>query len=396
MEFGNEARLPPPSQAALEAGARLTALIREEAEACGGILGFDRYMERALYYPGLGYYANGALPFGTGGDFVTAPEIGSLFARCVARQCISVLEALNGGDVLEFGAGSGRLAADVLLEMAHLGTLPGAYRILELSAVLRERQRQTLERLAPQLADRVVWLDALPAEGFRGCVLANEVLDALPVRRFQRRAEGVWEQVAAARDDAGLALRWRSADEALTATVEAVERRIGRRLPAGYVSEVCAMLPAWMRALAGFLEAGAALLVDYGDTNRAYYRPERNGGTLRCYYRHRVHGDPLLWPGSCDLTADVDFSAAAHAAEDAGLRVAGFTTQAFFLLGNGLETLLGASDPSDPATHLPLAQEAKTLTLPGEMGERFKALALCKGLDMPWPAFALADWRGRL
>ena len=384
-----------PGKEALEASERLIARIREEMEDRGEALGFDRYMELALYQPGLGYYAGGKSQFGTSGDFVTASEIGALFARCVAHQCKQVLEPLNGGDVLEFGAGSGRLAADVLAEMQRLGRLPDRYRILELSAPLRERQRATLERAVPHLMDRVTWLNALPAEGFRGCVLANEVLDALPVRRFRRSGQGLEEQVVVA-DAGGLSLQWRPADAGLAVAVDGIEQRIGRRLPDTYISEICTLLPAWMQALADFLTQGAALLVDYGYTGREYYRPERNGGTLLCHYRHRAHEDPLLWPGLCDITANVDFTAAAHAADDAGLQVAGFTTQAFFLLGNGLETLLQDSDPTDPAAHLPLVQEAKTLTLPGEMGERFKVLALTKDLAMPWPAFAPADWRGRL
>ena len=388
-------RLPPPTPEALALSARLVAALRQRIQAQGGALRFDQYMEEVLYRPGLGYYASGASPFGSGGDFVTAPELGTLFARCVARQCRSILEALSGGEVLEFGAGSGRLAAEVLRELETLGALPVRYRILELSAALRERQRETLACAVPHLMDRVAWLDALPDAGMRGCVLANEVLDALPVRRFQQQRNEVLEQVVTAEDDA-LAWQWRPADAALTALVERIEARIGMRLPDGYVAEACEVLPAWMQALADRLEAGAALLIDYGDTGRAYYRPERVGGTLRAHYRHRAHEDALLWPGLCDLTADVDFSAVAHAALDAGLQVAGFTTQAFFLFGNGLEALLQASDPNDPATHLPLVQEAKTLTLPGEMGERFKVLALTRGLEMDVPAFALADWRGRL
>ena len=387
--------MPLPHREALEASERLVACIREEMEDHGGVLGFDRYMELALYLPGLGYYAGGASQFGIGGDFITAPEIGVLFARCVARQCLEVLEPLDGGDLLEFGAGSGRLAAGVLAEMERLGALPDHYRILELSAPLRQRQRATLAQAVPHLMDRVTWLDALPAGGFKGCVLANEVLDALPVRRFRRRQAGLEEQ-AVVMDGAGLSLQWRLAGAGLAAAVDGIEQRIGRRLPDAYVSEVCALLPAWMNALADFLEQGAVLLIDYGYTGREYYRPERHGGALLCHYRHRAHDDPLLWPGLCDITANVDFTAAAHAAEDAGLRVAGFTTQAFFLIGNGLETLLQASDPADPAAHLPLVQEAKTLTLPGEMGERFKVLALSKDVETSWPAFALADWRGRL
>ncbi len=387
-------QLPEPDAAARAHGARMDAALRAAIVAAGGALPFDRFMELALYAPGLGYYTAGARRFGRDGDFVTAPELSPLFGRCVAAQAEEVLEALGGGDLLELGAGRGTLAADLLEALRDADRLPARYLILELSGALREEQRATLARRVPGLLDRVCWLDAVPAAGFRGLVFANEVADALPVSRF-RVAGGLIEEACVGVAGDGFAWVWRPAGAQFAERVAALQAEAGP-LPDGYVSEFCPRLAPWIATLAEPLAAGVLLLIDYGYPRREYYLPERTDGTLQCHYRQRAHPDPLRLVGLQDITAHVDFTAAAEAGHAAGLAVAGYTTQAHFLLGCGLDRLLAESDPADTAAHLARMQQARALTLPGEMGERFQALALTRGLDRPLRGFALRDLRGRL
>ena len=370
---------------------QLVEVITGHIRQAGGGLPFDRFMELALYAPGLGYYTGGRRKFGEAGDFVTAPEVSPLFARCLARQCRQVLESLAGADLLEFGAGSGILAADLLAELERLESLPGRYFILELSAELKQRQRQTLERKVPHLLDRVVWLERLPEAGFRGVVLANEVLDAMPVHRF-RLHRGVCQEQFVVERDGGLALDWGGP---VSAGLEAAVARLPE-LPDDYESELNLRAGPWIDALAGRIGAGLVLLIDYGYPRAEYYHPQRDRGTLMCHYRHRAHPDPLFHPGLQDITSHVEFTGLAEAAVAAGLDVCGYSTQAFFLLGCGLEQLMGASDPAEIQTHMQLAQGVKRLTLPSEMGERFKVLGLCRGLDQAPLGFGLRDLRGRL
>ncbi len=388
--------LPEPSPEALAHSARLEAVVRDAIAAAGGVLPFDRYMELALYAPGLGYYVAGARKLGAAGDFVTAPEVSRLFGRCIARQCAELLGELGGGDILELGAGSGALAADLLAELDRLGCSPRRYLILDVSPELRARQAEALAARVPELLGSVDWLETLPPPGsFRGVVLGNEVLDALPVHRFRVAGDAVLEGAVGVSPE-GLVERWIPAvSPGLTEAVEGIEALVGG-LPEGYRSEVSLRLAPWLAAVAGTLEAGALLLVDYGYTRHEYYHPDRGSGTLMCHYRHRVHGDPLRLLGLQDITASVDFSAVAEAGAAAGLSLAGYTTQASFLLANGLDRLLAESDPSDTVRHLALVQGVKRLTLPGEMGERFKVIGLDKGLGRPWSGFALRDLGGRL
>ena len=387
--------LPAPDPAAAAHSARLLDHLRAEIANAGGAISFARFMDLALYAPGLGYYRAGARKFGPSGDFITAPELSPLFSRCLARQCREILQALGGGEILELGAGSGIMAADLLLELRALDALPERYAILELSGELRERQRQTLADQAPELLNRVVWLDALPEPGFRGVVLGNEVLDALPVERFRVTAHGprrlmvIWT---------GAGLDWAEGEEdpAVTATVARLESDLGWCLPEGYTSEYVPHLADWLRAIAEPLAAGALLFVDYGYPRRAYYHPERATGTLLCHYRHRVHDDPLILPGLQDITASVDFTAVANAADAAGLEVAGYTSQNYFLFGYGLMELLAEVDATDSVRYLEQVRQVKLLTLPGEMGDRFQAIALTRNLDIPLRGFAVRDERGRL
>jgi SAM-dependent MidA family methyltransferase len=387
-------QLPEPDADARAHGARVAAAIREAIADAGGILPFDRFMELALYAPGLGYYSAGASRFGSSGDFVTAPELSSLFGGCIARQAAELFDDLGGGDLLELGAGRGTLAADLLAALATADRLPSRYLILELSGTLREEQRETLARRVPQLADRVTWLDALPEGGFRGLIVGNEVADALPVSRF-RVIGGAAEEACVVTDGDGFAWSWRPAPGPLAAGVTALADGV-EPLADGYTSELCLRLTPWITSLADVLEAGALLLVDYGYPRREYYHLQRIDGTLQCHYRQRAHSDPLRLAGLQDITAHVDFTAIAEAGHAAGLAVSGYTTQAHFLLGCGLDTLLAASDPDDTAAHLKLMSEAKTLILPGEMGERFQAIALTRGVDRPLCGFSLHDLRARL
>jgi SAM-dependent MidA family methyltransferase len=359
-------------------------------EAQAGWLAFDDYLRIVLYAPGLGYYSAGSVKFGPGGDFVTAPELSGLYARCLASQCASVLRAV-GGDVLELGAGTGRLAAGVLTRLAELEQLPHHYYILEVSADLRVRQSETLEGLPAALRSRVAWLDALPATPITGVVLANEVADALPFQRFVIDAEALYQRGVGLSDEAALVDADRPGSAALRAELA---RMAPNGWPRRYLSELCPMLGPWVAAIAKALSRGAVFLIDYGLPRHEYYHPQRNRGTLRCHFRHRAHDDPLLYPGLQDITAWVDFTRVAEAAVDAQLEVAGFCTQAAFLLANGIEAELAAA--SNTMERARLASQARVLLLPGEMGERFKVMALTRGFDEPLCGFAYQDLRRSL
>jgi len=392
---------PAPSAPAPEAAARahsaaLVACIARAIEAAGGCIPFSRYMELALYAPGLGYYAAaGGAGLDDGADFITAPSVSPLFARCLGRQCAEVLGATGGGDILEPGPGSGTLAAGVLAELEAGDALPERYRLLEVSAELRQRQHETLAREVPHLLERCEWLDAWP-EPFSGVVVANEVVDALPVEVFRIAGAGVEQRAVTLRDGA-LADSWRPAPEWLVREVRRIETDLGWSLPEGYQSELRPTLPAWIRGLADCLLEGAMLLIDYGYVRGEYYLPEREHGTLVCTRAHRAHDDPYDWPGLTDITAFVDFTAVVEAAADAGLELEGFTPQNHFLLSTGLETLAGeAVATDDTRARLFAAQQVKTLTLPGEMGERFNVIGFSRGLATPLAGFAGRDLSRRL
>ncbi|MDO9372555.1 MAG: SAM-dependent methyltransferase [Gammaproteobacteria bacterium] len=386
--------LPVPGPLEAAHSARLQEVIRREIERAGGRITFAHYMELALYAPGLGYYSAGLQKFGAGGDFVTAPEISPLFARCIARQCQQVLEQMEQGDILEAGAGSGVLACDVLSECERLGCLPRHYFILELSAELRARQQDTLRRV-PHLAERVRWLDTLPQHGFHGVVLANEVLDAMPLHRFRIDGDAVYECYVGYEDGHFVWRHGPVSDAALAARIDAVRSRVSD-LPQVFESEASLAASAWIRSIADVIGRGLVLLVDYGHARSELYHAQRADGTLLCHYQHRAHADPLILTGLQDITAQVDFTAVAEAAHAAGLAVAGYTTQAHFLLACGLMEMVGDADANDAATYLPLMQQAKKLTQPDEMGEIFKVIALTRGIDAPLLGFALRDNRGRL
>ena len=369
--------LPLPSPEALAHSESVCAHVREHIEAAGGWISFADYMNLVLYAPGLGYYSAGANKFGDAGDFVTAPVISPLFSQCLAGQCAEVLMSLGGGKILEPGAGTGIMAADILLELERLEALPDEYLILEPSAELRERQLQTIMHRAPKLRDRVRWLDSAPAEAFRGVVVANEVLDALPVQRFVLRGDAT-DELGVAVDGDRFVVDGRPAGAELLGAIDIITRLPAFLPPQGFESEICLQLPAWITTMAEWLEEGVALILDYGFPRHEYYFSERSSGTLRCYYRHRAHEDPFVWPGLQDITAWVDFSLLAEAALRAGFAVTGYTTQANFLLASGIDKRVSMLE-GDQQAQVEQASKLRQLLLPGEMGESVKVMALSLG-----------------
>jgi SAM-dependent MidA family methyltransferase len=383
-----------PALTAEEEGqsAAVRKLLRAQIEAAGGAVSFERFMETVLYAPGLGYYSAGARKFGAGGDFVTAPEISELFGRCVARQCAQVLRTA-GGDILEIGAGTGRLAGTLLQALAEGGTLPERYAILEVSADLANRQREYLQMLPAALRERVVWLDRLPRAPLRGVILANEVLDALPCSRIVVRG-GVLHELAVAIEGDDLVEREQQAPESLQQAWSSIVRGLPMPLPDGYRSEVCLRVDSWIAGVGACLERGLFLLFDYGLPRSHYYHPQRVDGTLRCHFKQRAHSNPFVNVGVQDITAWVDFTRVAEAAVAADLEVLGFVTQAAFLLAMGIEDM--AAESGTILERVQRAGEARKLLLPGEMGEAFKVMALGRGCESPLTGFSLQDLRRSL
>jgi len=380
--------LPTPTPEALAHSQHMAGHLRQLIEAAGGWIPFSRYMETVLYTPGLGYYAAGATKFGTAGDFVTAPELTPLFGRTLAHAIRPVL-ARCGSSILELGAGSGQLAVDVLTELQRLDALPERYAILEVSAELRARQQATLARELPQLLDRLQWLDALP-ERHNGVVLGNEVLDALPVELVHWTEAGAMVRGVMLEDEA---LGWEDrpiTDPELLAVAEALA------LAPGYVSEISLAAPALIASLADCLNSGLILMIDYGFGRAEFYHPQRHMGTLRAHYRHHALDDPFYLPGLCDLTAHVDFSAIAESAQACGLTLAGYASQANFLLNAGMADLLMQTTPEDAAAYLPQANALQRLVSPAEMGELFKVIGLTRACDVPLAGFARGDRRHAL
>jgi SAM-dependent MidA family methyltransferase len=376
------ASLPEPAAFARAHSERLVAAIRDEIEASDGWISCARYMELALYAPGLGYYSAGAEKLGAAGDFVTAPEISPLFARTLARQAAEIITA-TGGSILELGAGSGRLAADLLHALEALGALPERYAILEVSADLKARQRERIAAVAPHLLAHVVWLSELPNR-WRGLVLANEVLDALPVHLVVND-DGRWRERGVTWEEG---FRWQDAPIA-SAVLEAVTAAIPDQ--AGYVTEINLAGPQLTATLADTLEAGTLLFIDYGFGRREYYHPQRSTGTLMCHYRHHVHDDPFFLPGLQDITAHVEFTAIAEAGIDHRLALQGYTSQARFLLNCGITELMQSVPAEDVANYLPMVAGVQKLLSPSEMGELFKVIALGRGMERPLVGFTGGD-----
>lgn len=382
--------LPIPSAEALAHSEQLKAVIRHRIQEHGGKISFYAFMQAALYEPSLGYYVAGLRKIGAEGDFVTAPEISPLFSQCLANQCAQILAEISHSSILELGAGSGLMAADILLRLEQLSCLPERYFILDLSPDLQARQHETLTKYVPHLLSKVQWLTSLPSEPLRGVILGNEVLDAMPVELFNVSEQGFASvQVSLVEDEFTFTTLPSSAAEYL-------QTLLPTDLTLSYTSEFNPALTPWIHSLADHLEAGAVLLIDYGYERADYYHPERSQGTLLCHYQHRVHSNALIYPGLQDLTASVDFTAVAEAGLEAGLQLAGYTTQAAFLASCGLEDLFLQALNADPQANYRLAQQIRTLSLPSEMGERFKVIALTKEFTTPLLGFRLGDRQHRL
>jgi len=394
-----------PTDPQREQLARMREFLIRQIEVAGGFLSFERFMDLALYAPGLGYYSGGAQKLGSAGDFITAPQVSELFGRCVAKQCADIFAAIGApprgeqavrSGIMEIGAGTGQLAVDILLRLEQSGALPDRYWILEISADLIERQRQLIGARAPHLLPRVEWLDRAPADDFEGVILANEVLDALPVVRFRWSRAGVEEMGVTFDGGENSEFRWdsRPADAVLARACETLHD--GADWADGYISEYCPRAVAFAVAVTGALRRGAVLWFDYGLPRSQYYLPERHEGTLTAHFRHAAHGDVLQYPGLQDITAWVDFTLLAEASREAGFELAGFTTQAHFLAATGIDEEMQSAASGDANAFARLAHQARRLMLPGEMGEAFKSMAWTRGIDGELRGFALQDLRHSL
>lgn len=379
--------LPPPSADAIAHSNELRQLILREVTTSGGWLPFARFMELALYAPGLGYYTAGARKFGAAGDFVTAPELSPLFGRTLARQAAQIMQ-LSTPHILELGAGSGKLAADMLPELERMNALPERYDILEVSADLRQRQQEQLREKLPHLMERIHWLDALP-ENISGAVLGNEVLDALPVHLLHWHDGSILERGVSSN---GESFTWLDRPLSSSLLAEAAQKISA---PDGYLSEISLASRGLVASLAERLQQGALLFIDYGYGAGEYYHPLRSSGTLMCHYRHHAHDDPFYLPGLQDITAHVDFTAVAECAIDHGAQFLGYTTQAHFLVNCGIADFMAESDPENLHAHLPLSAQMQKLTSPAEMGELFKVIALGKDVEEELQGFIAGD-RSRL
>lgn len=388
--------LPEPNSEAKAHSQQLVERIKKQINRHGS-MSFADFMRNALYTPNLGYYASGLTKIGKGGDFITAPEVSPIFSRCLARQSAQVLSQLEQPNIIEFGAGKGTMAKDILLELEAIEQPIENYYIIELSADLRQKQQETLQKLPLPLYKKVVWLDALPEKPIQGVVLANEVLDAMPVERLKlepyqsAQARVIWDEEKQSFDWQYMPI----AEKKLQKIANGVLEMIGEPTESGYETEVNLNISPWLDAIGDFISKGLVLLVDYGYTRREFYQKSRVMGTLRCHYQHLAHADPFFYPGLQDITAHVDFTSVAESGFDAGFKVAGFTTQAHFLMASGLLEM--STDPEMEITEqIKLAQQIKTLTLPDEMGETFKVIGLTKNFDQSLIGFTMRDLRHQL
>lgn len=384
--------LPKPSKAALQHSQTVRKTIQNEIKAAGGWISFTNYMQLALFAPCLGYYSSGSSKFGSAGDFVTAPEISSLFGRTLAHQTIQILKQIKQADILEFGAGSGKLALDLLIELEKMGCLPRSYFILEVSAELRQRQQVLFKNNAPHLIPLLHWLDQLPTN-FSGLILANEVLDAMPVHLVVWRNNQLLERGVTYKNEAFI---WKDRPLHNGALFEAAARlstqlNMSNDQNYSYISEINLAIPSFISSIANILQHGLILLIDYGFGSKEYYHPQRNRGTLMCHYRHHSHDDPFYLPGLQDITSHVDFSAAMGAAKNTGLELMGYTTQAHFLINCGITEILAQTPADHTEKFLPLSNQLQKLVSPAEMGELFKVIAFSKNIGQPLVGFTSGD-----
>jgi len=384
--------LPEPTTEEIAQSQKLVEVIKQVIKEAGGWIGFEHYMQLALYYPGLGYYSGGAQKFGEQGDFITSPEVSPLFAQTLAKPISTLIETIPEVKIIEFGAGSGKLAAELLRALQKKASLPEKYFIIELSAELQQRQRDTIYQIAPELLTRVQWLTKLPESRLNAIVIANEVLDAMPVKRFRLTNNNI-EELGVEIKDKKLELSYREADEELVKKIDILDINRDDVL---YSSELNMNINPWIKSLAHCIEKGAVYLIDYGYPRSEYYTEERHMGSFLGYYRHRSIDAPLWYPGLQDLTAFVDFTEIAEAAIENGFDVDGFTSQGNFLINSGLAEIVENTSTNSEVQRLQMVQQMKTLSLPGEMGERFKVIGLSKGLEENVPGFELRDFRYRL
>lgn len=386
--------LPEPTDHEIKQSNKLCDMIKKTIVDAGGWVDFERYMQLALYAPGLGYYSGGAEKFGEQGDFITSPEVSPLFAQSLANPVAKLSGRIPDVKILEFGAGSGKLAADLLLALQALEKLPEEYLIIELSAELQLRQRNTIQQKAPELLNRVKWLSHLPESPVNAIVIANEVLDAMPVQRFMLK-DKIVELLGVEVNGKELQLAYKKANKKIAEQVHLLGIDFNHPQHT-YLSEINLHIKPWVKSLSQCIDKGAIYLIDYGYPRSEYYSEERHMGTFLGYYRHRSIDEPLWYPGLQDLTAFVDFTEVAEAAVENGFDVDGFTSQGNFLINAGLAEVVENTQSESEIQRLQLVQQMKTLSLPGEMGERFKVTGLSKGLDENIPGFEMRDFRYRL
>ncbi len=387
--------LPVPDNDAIEHSQKVCARIQKEIIEQQGSINFNQFMELALYEPGLGYYAAGSTKLGESGDFITAPELSSVYSFCLARQCQQVLNAIDQGKIFELGPGTGKMACDILQELERLNCLPNEYLLLETSADLRERQQDRVKKCVPHLEGIIHWLDTLPTNKINGIIIANEVLDAMPVHRIVVHGD-FCEELYVGFEEGKFVWIKKPLNEKLTLETEKELKTLVNKLSQGYTSEINTNIHALISSLAEFLQQGVMLLVDYGYPRQEYYHPQRINGTLLCHYRHRVHSDPFFYPGLQDITSSVNFTRVAEAAVDTGLDVRGYTTQAHFLISCGLDEIVKQQESVCGIDSVKLSNQIKMLTMPGEMGERFKVIALTKNIGIPLLGFQFVDLRAKL
>lgn len=392
--------LPEPNEAAKQHSLLLMQHIKTVCNRADGWIRFPEFMNMALYQPGLGYYSSGSQKFGRKGDFITAPEVSALFGQCLAKQIDEILLNFQKSSdekavVLEFGAGSGALAVDILQELERLGSLPEQYLIIELSAELQHRQKQILNEKVPHLFARVQWLEQLPEDVSNAVVIANEVLDAMPVECFRVKDKNIESLMVGVENDELMA-RYTIADSKTVEKITSIKQRSEIEFSDDYCSEYNPAIKGWLSALECKIDKLVVLLIDYGYNEKEYYHADRVNGTLMCYYQHRAHDNFFWWPGLQDITAFVNFTDVAYCAVELELDVSGYTTQAAFLLANGLSELHAEQVTDDVQQQIKLSQQIKTLTLPSEMGDRFKVMALVKNYEEPLQGFSMLDLRNRL
>ena len=391
--------LPTPDEFALKLSQKLREKISLAIMENGGSIGFEQYMQMALYEPALGYYSAGSSKFGEQGDFVTAPELSSIFSRCLAKQCQQVLSEISSGCILELGPGTGVMAIDILRELERNNALPKIYYMLEPSADLRQRQQQNVKNEIPHLEERIVWLEYLPDEKIEGVILANEVIDAMPVKRIVFDHEIEEYAVTCESESSGQTrFQWikKDIDQKSLNFVQELLDTLKEDLPTPYTTEINFYIKPWLNSLNDILDKGLILISDYGYPRQEFFHPQRHEGTLICHYRHHAHDDPFLYPGLQDITASVDFTAVAEAAVNIGLHVSGFTTQAHFLIASGLGQLVSEYETDDVVERSRMTHQVSKLTMPGEMGEKFKFIGLSKSFDVQLQGFDFIDQKSRL